>query len=107
MLPGMSGEATVADRTWSPEVVEKVARSIESVCSDGNSDARRVAADMLSASPLPDALDLIERLTNCANDFLAAVAGESPGLLEGNCDIEHLNAGLADAAAFVARVREG
>jgi hypothetical protein len=104
------------DRTWAPEVVAEVAEQIltehgrripHGQPNSTRNWPERAATAALSASPLGEALDLIERLTNCANDFLAAVAGESPGLLEDNCDIEHLNAGLADAAAFVARVREG
>jgi hypothetical protein len=96
------------DRTWAPEVVKKVARSVEVVCSDGNSEARAVAIDMLSASPLPDALDLIERLILAAHTPPQSSSSDATVQFKWCCQyLDKLTPLMADAAAFVARVREG
>lgn len=117
MLPGMSGETTVADRTWSPEVVEAMARVAEpqwwswwdaGLLHEPMAGTHRAlllsrATTALSASPLPDALDLIERMEKALKSYERYY--EAGGNNIGFEAVAHSLA--ADAAAFVARVREG
>jgi hypothetical protein len=98
----------MVDRTWAPEVVKKVARGIApkigadfdrtppdyimtvvknrpNQLGDWRNDVLILATAALSASPLPDALDLLEKIaTNADGGWWTR-----------------------DAAALVARVREG
>jgi|HubBroStandDraft_1064217.scaffolds.fasta_scaffold08733_16 hypothetical protein len=110
------------DRTWAPEVVEPVCIAYHSRlvwngmpedrtaerASHGTWDTNRKAEResmraALSASPLGDALDLIERMEKALKSYERYY--EAGGNNIGFEAVAHSLA--AEAAAFVARVREG
>jgi hypothetical protein len=95
------------DRTWSPEVVKDIALGISTADAEGRyphlGKWAAYATAALSASPLPDALDLIERMEKALKSYERYY--EAGGNNIGFEAVAHSLA--ADAAAFVERVREG
>ena len=98
----------MSDVTWAPEVVQSTMDAIEHAMNTppprGSYDPvfrpitlEAVTVAALSASPLPEAVALIERLI--------ATRAEGPDGME--MDLGSVDQIIADAAAFLARVREG
>ena len=83
------------DITWAPEVVEAIMSGMSraGMCpirAVDDRELRPLATAALSASPLPEALALIERLIEAASHMADSMAWD---------------VAVADAAAFLARVK--
>ena len=98
----------MTDRTWAPEVVDAVAAGIEDMGVD--EPVRYLARAAIEASPLGEAVALIERVTADLAAMCARAKQQEHWDIQPDGHAQDLAAGEAsarDAAAFVARVREG